>query len=271
MTPPLLAVRGLRRRYRRRARIGRGPQIVPALDGASLDVPAGSLVAVVGPSGSGKSTLARCIAGLEPADEGQIVFEGHAVAPLRGAALAAHRRRVQLVFQDPARALSPRMTVLEILREPMRIANDRPVSRQVETARALLEVVGLPADACARRPAELSGGQRQRLAIARALVLEPALLILDESLAGLDPSLQAQIVNLLLELRETRGLTLMVVSHDLGLVARVADRIAVLEAGRTVEEGEAATVLASPRQSLTRALVGAWQRLEAGPAGRARA
>ena len=261
---PVLSVRGLRRRYRRRGRLGRHPEVVWALDGASLEAPAGSLVAVVGPSGSGKSTLARCISGLEPTDDGQVLFEGHDVASLRGAALAAHRRRAQLVFQDPARALSPRMSVGDILREPLRIAASLSDQAQIETVAALLEVVGLPKDALARRAAELSGGQRQRLAIARALALEPALMILDESLAGLDVSLQAQILNLLLDLREARGLTLVIVSHDLGLVARVADRIAVLEEGRTVEEGDCDTVLAQPQHRLTRGLVAEWRRLEAG-------
>jgi len=269
--PPLVSVRGLRRRYRRRGRLGGPPQVVPALDGASLEVPRQGLLAVVGPSGSGKSTLARCIAGLEKADAGQILFEGCEVASLAGRALATHRRRAQLVFQDPARALSPRMSVGDILREPLRIAGSLPRPAQSEVATALLGVVGLPEDALARRAAELSGGQKQRLAIARALALEPALLILDESLAGLDVSLQAQIVNLLLELRETRGLTLIVVSHDLGLVARVADRVAVLENGRTVEEGDAAAVLGAPQQPLTRALVGEWRRLEARASEEARA
>jgi peptide/nickel transport system ATP-binding protein len=249
MPDELLRVRGLGKRYLRRAGLfGRG-DAVQALQGVDLDVAAASTLALVGESGSGKSTLARCLAWLEQKDAGEIRFEGRE--------LVAVSPGIQLVFQDSAQALNPRLTAREIVEEPLLI--QRPGSAQERTRRAheLMEAVGLASGLSGRRPFEMSGGQRQRLGIARALALEPKLLILDEPFAGLDLVVQAQVVNLLLDLQASRGLAYVFVSHDLALMGRIADEIAVLQHGRVVERGGAAAILAEPQHAHTRALVGA--------------
>lgn len=256
MVAELLRVRGLRKRYVRRTGVLRGAAI-QALEDVDLSVAAGSTMALVGESGSGKSTLARCLARLEEPDSGEISFEGRNLVGLSGQELQAVRRQIQLIFQDPAMALNPGLSAAEIVEEPLLIM--RRGGRQERRGRALelMEQVSLPAAWGARRPFELSGGQRQRLAIARALAVEPRLLILDEALSGLDLSIQAQIVNLLLDLQSRHPLTYLYVSHDLGLMGRIADEVAVLYRGRIVERGGIAAVLAAPQHPHTRALVAA--------------
>jgi ABC-type glutathione transport system ATPase component len=249
MPDELLRVRGLCKRYVRRAGLFGAGDSVQALQDVDLDLDASSTLALVGESGSGKSTLARCLAGLEPPDAGEIRFEGR---ELRGVA-----PEIQLIFQDSAQALSPRLTARESIEEPLLIQRRGSAADRARRAHELMEAVGLPSGWSGRRPFELSGGQRQRLGIARALALEPKLLILDEPFAGLDLVVQAQVVNLLLELQQSRRLGLVFVSHDLGLMGRIADEIAVLQHGRVVERGPAAALLREPRQPHTRALVGA--------------
>jgi ABC-type glutathione transport system ATPase component len=249
---PLLRVRGLAKRYARR----RGGA-VEALRGVDLTVPRGGAVALVGRSGSGKSTLARCLARLEEPSAGEIWFDGADLLALRGRALRPFRERVQLVWQDSAAALPPRLTALEIVAEPLEVAarGSRPERRR--RALELMETVGIPPAWWARRPLELSGGQRQRLAIARALALQPRLLILDEAFHGLDASVQAQIAVLLEDLRARHALTYLYVSHDLALVGALADEAAILFEGRIVEQGPPGRLFSDPRHPHTRALAAA--------------
>jgi ABC-type glutathione transport system ATPase component len=254
--PPLLQARGLTKTYvRRGARRGTAP--VRALDGVDLAIARGAAVALVGQSGSGKSTLARCLARLEAPDSGEVWLEGTEALAARGQALRALRGRVQLVFQDAASALSPRLTAAAIVAEPLDIRGVGNRGERRQRALELMEAVGLGAAYAGRRPLELSGGQRQRLGIARALAVQPALLILDEAFRGLDTSIQAQMAVLLEDLRARHGLTYLFISHDLALVSVLADEVAVMFEGRIVERGEPARLLADPRHPHARALVSA--------------
>jgi ABC-type dipeptide/oligopeptide/nickel transport system ATPase subunit len=218
-------------------------------------------LAITGASGSGKTTLARCLARFELPDSGQILLEGHDLRTLP-------RSAVQLILQQPGASLNPRFTAAGIVSEPLVIQNcvtpknrRQAIEARVRTA---MESVGLDPAAAGRRATAFSGGERRRLAIARALTVEPKVLILDESLASLDLSIQAQIVNLLLELQERRGLAYVLVSHDLAGVARIADEIAVMEGGAIVEHAATAELLAGPRHPAARALVEANRALSAG-------
>ncbi|MFK4837235.1 dipeptide ABC transporter ATP-binding protein [Microbacterium sp. ZW T2_14] len=222
------------------------------LDGVSLEIGAGQIAGVVGESGSGKSTLARCITGLETEDGGSVAFEGAMLAPGRRSRAP---EQMQIVFQDPYSSLNPMMSVGAILREALGVAH-RPAS----DVAGLLEMVGLPAEFARKRPAELSGGQRQRVAIARALAPQPRLLICDESVSALDVSVQAQILALLMRLREELGIALLFISHDLAVVRMIADTVTVLWNGRVVETGTCAQVLNEPRHEYTAMLVAAAQR-----------
>lgn len=192
-------------------------------------------MALIGPSGSGKSTLARCLACLEQPDSGEVWFAGHNLAGIRGRDLVPIRRQIQLIFQDPSGSLNPRFTAAEIVSEPLLIARSGTRKERREKALDLIERVGLSSQIATRLPFELSGGQRRRLAIARALALQPKLLILDEALAGLDLSTQAKICNLLLDLQEASPLTYLLISHDFDLITRLADDVVVLDKGRIVE------------------------------------
>ena len=226
-----------------------------ALAGVDLDVGRGRALAIVGRSGAGKSTLARCLARLEDADAGEIAFDGRDVTALRGQELRAFRERVQLVQQDSAAALDPLFAAADVVREPLDVLRRGAPAERARRALELIEAVGLDQAQAARRPAQLSGGQRQRLAIARALAVGPEVLILDEAFAGLDVTVQAGIVSLLADLRRRLGLTLVAVSHDLALMATLADEVAVIADGRVVESGDAARVLSAPRHPETRALL----------------
>jgi len=207
------------------------------LHSINLTIRAGTTVALLGASGSGKSTLARCLACLEEPDSGEIWFAGKNLSRLTQRELMPFRRQIQLIFQEPDAALNPRFTAVEIVSEPFLIAGLGTKKAQREMALALMELVGLGAHLKRRMPFELSGGQRRRLAIARALALEPKLLILDEALTGLDLSTRAQISNLLLRLQEVRSLTYLWISHDFGLVTHLADQVVVMDKGRIVEGG----------------------------------
>jgi ABC-type oligopeptide transport system ATPase subunit len=252
---PFVLVRGLTKRYLRRT-AGRSTA-VDALSGVDLTIERGRVLALVGQSGSGKSTLARCLARLEEPTSGEIRFEGTDVSALAGAALRAFRERVQMLFQDSAAALSPRLTASQIVGEPLEILRRGDRRERRRRTFSLLEAVGLSSAEADRRPLELSGGQRQRLAIARALAVRPRLLILDEAFAGLDASIQAQVVALLQDLRAREGLTYLCISHDLALMSVFADEVAILYQGRVVERAEAARLFAAPVHPHTRALVAA--------------
>ena len=232
---PLLKVENLVKRYTKWSLAGT-PEELLALDSVSFTVFPGITLAVVGESGSGKSTLAACLACLEYPTEGNIWFEGKEIAKLEERARRQIRTQVQLIFQDPASSLNPRWSVQEVLVEPLilqRKFRREEIDLRVTT---LLGRVGLSPDIVERSPTELSGGQRQRLAIARALALEPKLLILDEALSALDCSIQAQIANLLVELQGSMGMTYLFITHDLAMAAHLADEIAVMDRGRIVEQ-----------------------------------
>ncbi len=260
---PLLKVENLVKRYAKRSLVGTGEELL-AVDGVSFAIFPGTTLAVVGESGSGKSTLATCLACLESATAGNIWFEGKDIVKLGDRARRHVRPQIQLIFQDPASSLNPRWSVLEILVEPLIV--QRKFNREEISQRAgsLLERVGLSTDIVERPPAELSGGQRQRLAIARALALEPKLLILDEALSALDCSVQAQIANLLMELQSSLGMAYLFITHDLAMAAHLADEIAVMSRGRIVEQGPAEKLLRQPQDEITRELLAAVPRITRG-------
>ena len=270
----LLALRGLAKRYRARRAASGGPfSLAPrrdpevrALDGVSLSVAEGETLALVGESGSGKTTLARCALRLVEPDQGAIAWSGRDgatvdVRSLSGRALRRWRREAQLVFQDPWASLNPRLPVREIVGESLRVHGIARGTELASRVDALLERVGLSPAHAARFPHALSGGQRQRVGIARALALEPRLVVLDEPVAALDPSLAAQVLDLLRDLQRERGLAYLLIAHDLRIVRRVAARVAVMRAGRIVEQGPVERVFAAPEHEHTRALLAAVPRI----------
>jgi ABC-type glutathione transport system ATPase component len=253
---PLLKVENLVKRYVRKNLVGAHEELL-ALDGVSFTILSGTTLAVVGESGSGKSTLAACVACLESPTSGDIWFAGVDIAKVGEHVHRQVRPQIQLIFQDPASSLNPRWRVLEILIEPLILQRKLSHEEMNLRARSLLERVGLSPDIAARLPTELSGGQRQRLAIARALALEPKLLILDEALSALDCSVQAQIANLLMDLQSSLGMTYLFITHDLAMAAHLADEIAVMNRGRIVEQGPAEAILKQPEHDITRQLLAA--------------
>lgn len=259
MNPPIIEVKNLHKNYP----VGKGgvfgsKALLRAVDGVNLTIERGEILALVGESGCGKSTLARTLMGLEPATEGQILFHGIDIRHQVGEAQKKLRRQIQMIFQDPYESLNPVMTIGELVAEALLIhkIGDSSKERKAMVMEAL-ETAGLkPADIYVNRyPHELSGGQRQRVVIASALILEPSLLLADEPVSMLDLSIRADILNLLADLRETRGISMLYITHDLSTVAYIADRIAVMYLGRIVEIGTAREVLSNPKHPYTRALM----------------
>ena len=259
-TEPLLKVESLVKRYPQ-SRGNSHSETAAAVDGVSLSIVAGTTLSLLGGSGSGKSTLAFCIASIERPTSGRIWVDGIEITSLGERELRAARPKIQLVFQDPAAAMNPRWTALQIVAEPLVIQNQIARSEQFDRAESLLQRVGLSAGAGSRRLAQFSGGQRQRLAIARALALEPKLLILDEAFSALDCSVQAQMVNLLIDLQSSSGLTYLFITHDLSMAALLGDQIAVMERGKIVESGATSDVVLHPLQECTRTLLAASPRM----------
>jgi oligopeptide/dipeptide ABC transporter ATP-binding protein len=260
--PPILEVRDLRKLFPAgRAGLGRpAGRFVHAVDGVTFDLGRGEVLGVVGESGCGKSTLALVLMGLEPPTSGSVRFEGQDTAQLMADARSRQqlRRQIQMIFQDPYESLNPLMTVGEIVAEPLQV--HRLVASRAEQAarvRQALEDAGLrPAETYVDRyPHELSGGQRQRVVIAGALVLEPVVLLADEPVSMLDVSIRAEILNLLAELRESKGISVLFITHDLATAAAITDRVAVMYLGRIVEIGETGQVLAAPAHPYTKALL----------------
>ena len=254
--PVVLQVRGLEKTYHAATAFGRGGRVVPAVRSVELAIRHGETLGVVGESGSGKSTLARCIVRLVDADRGAVVLDGVDLMRLTRRGLRKHRRQIQTVFQDPYGSLDPRSRIGRLIAEGP-IVHGVPEAQALERAYALLELVGLDRRAAERFPHEFSGGQRQRIGIARALALEPAVLIADEPVSALDVSVQAQVLRLLADIRERLRLSMLFITHDLRVAAQVCDTIAVMRAGEIVEYGAARDVFSAPQHPYTRELFGA--------------
>jgi oligopeptide/dipeptide ABC transporter ATP-binding protein len=248
---PLLEVRSASIAYRTRG------GTVRAVDGVDLTVGRGEVVALVGESGCGKSSLGRAVIRLERVRQGQIFFDGVDLASLSGTRLRQARRRFQMVFQDPQSSLDPRRTVGQIVERPLIVHRVGTGNERRDLVVHTLDLVGLSSRYLNRLPASLSGGQRQRVGIARALVLGPDLLVCDEPVSALDVSIQAQILQLLLDLRHRLGLALLFIAHDLAVVRHLADRVAVMYLGRIVEQGPVDEMFSSPRHPYTQALLSA--------------
>ena len=257
MTAPLLQVTGLEKHFPvRRGLFGRISGAVRAVDGVDFTLEAGQTLGVVGESGCGKSTLGRLVLRLIDASAGRIVFDGRDLGTLDATALRAQRRAMQIIFQDPFSSLNPRMTVGQILAEPLSL-HGLHAGRHDRRVAELLHTVGLAPEHAARYPHEFSGGQRQRIGIARALAVEPRLIICDEAVSALDVSVQAQVVNLLQDLQARFGLAYIFIAHDLAVVKHIASHIAVMYLGRIVELAPKDALFAAPRHPYTQALLSA--------------
>ncbi|MBJ7220353.1 MULTISPECIES: ABC transporter ATP-binding protein [unclassified Brenneria] len=254
--PPILTVKNIAKTFRQSGWLKRHQRQVNAVQDVSFALPQGSTLGIVGESGSGKSTLARCIVRLYRPDAGEILFADGDLAPMSGQALREQRRHIQMVFQDPFASLNPRQKVGEIVAKGLLIQG---VSRDKarEKVEELFTLVGLDPAAIQRYPHEFSGGQRQRIGLARALAVEPRILVADEPVSALDVSVQAQVLALLAELRERLGLSLIFITHDLRVAAQVCDRIIVMKSGRIVEQGLTGQVFLQPRHDYTRQLLSA--------------
>jgi len=254
----LLEAEGLVKHFpAERSWLGRPTSFVKAVDGVSFSVARGETLAIVGESGCGKSTLSRLVLRLIEPDAGKLRFEGRDLRALGPAELRAFRRDAQIIFQDPYASLNPRMTVGQILTEPLALHGLVPSENRRARVEELLRLVGLPPRVARRYPHEFSGGQRQRIAIARALAVEPKLVICDEPVSALDVSIRSQILNLLRDLQARLGLAYIFVSHDLAVVKHIADRVAVMNLGRIVESAETKALFAAPRHPYSRALLSA--------------
>jgi oligopeptide transport system ATP-binding protein len=255
MSAPLLEVRDLAKHYPiRRGLLRREVGAVRAVDGVSFALGEGETLGIVGESGCGKSSLAKAVLFLDPPTSGEVRFRDRPVTP---DGIQALRRELQIVFQDPYTSLPPRMRVGDVIADPLRIHGLGDRATVARTVRHLMQEVGLDPNRANQYPFQFSGGQRQRIGIARALAIEPSLVLLDEAVSALDVSVQAQVLNLLKELQERRGLTYVFISHDLGVVRFMSDRIAVMYLGRIVEQGPAAAVSERPLHPYTRALLSA--------------
>lgn len=242
---PVLVVDSLSARY------GRDRSGPLAVDGVDFEVRAGMILGIVGQSGSGKTTIARCVAGLQPLAAGRIDYEGQQLAVRRGRVSPPHLRGIQMAFQDPSSTLNPRRTVGSVFAEILRVHRLVPPSRIRERSVELLVSVGLDADVLDRRPREMSGGMCQRAAIARALALEPRVLIADEIVSALDASVQAQVLNLIRDLCDRSGIAVVFITHDLAVVNQICDSVIVMQDGRAVERGATDAVLRNPASEYT--------------------
>jgi len=254
---PLLEVRHLSKTFSRRKGLFGATSIVRAVDDVSFSIEKGETFGLVGESGSGKTTTGRCILRLIEPTGGEVIFDGRDVLKLSRGDLRRARRQMQVVFQDPYSSLNPRMRVSDIVEEPLIIHKLGSRTERRERVKQLFALVGLNPDHLERYPHEFSGGQRQRIGLARALALNPSLIIADEPVSALDVSVQAQVVNLLLELQERLQLTYLFIAHDLRLVEHICSRVAVMYLGKIVEMGETAKLFASPQHPYTRALLSA--------------
>jgi ABC-type glutathione transport system ATPase component len=263
---PLLVVENVVKEFGLRRtlleRLSRRDDVAPhrAVDDVSLTLRRGEILGVAGGSGSGKTTLARCLIRLVEPDGGTVTLDGDDVRAAKGKDLRELRRRMQMIFQDPYASLNPRMTVGAAIHEAGRVHGRPGAGDEDAFVREQLERVHLTAAVAARKPRELSGGQRQRVAVARALAVGPELLIADEAVSALDVSVQAQLLNLFLDLRDELGVSILFVAHQLAVIAEVADRVAIMHTGRLVEVGDTATVFGNPQDDYTKSLLAAHPR-----------
>ena len=260
MTAPLLDVNDLVVRYKPRWLFAEPSK--PAVDRVSLSLPAGSTLGVVGESGSGKSSLLRAVLRLVPVESGSITLDGQDWLAAHGPALRRARHSIGFVAQNPFLSLSPRLTIAQILAEPLLARGDKPGAAMQDRIAVLLSRCGLPPDFLPRRARELSGGQAQRVAIARALALSPRLLVLDEPTSALDVSVQAQILNLLMDLKADFGLSMLFVTHNLKVVAHIADQLMVMRQGSVVESGATERIMSAAEQLYTQELMGFGRRAQ---------
>jgi oligopeptide/dipeptide ABC transporter ATP-binding protein len=251
VTAPLVSISGLTKTFVTL----RGD--VHALDDVSFDIPRGAVVGLVGESGSGKTTLGRCLLRLIEPTSGSVRFDGTEITKLDTRAMQAMRKRMQIIVQDPYGSLNPRMTVGSIIAEPLETHDLARGKARLERVRELLRLVGLNPNYTNRYPHEFSGGQRQRIGVARALAVEPEFIVCDEPISALDVSIQAQVLNLLVELRETFGLTYLFIAHDLSVVRHISDRVGVMYLGKLVEVGPPSAIYTQPGHPYTRALLSA--------------
>ncbi|WP_375057818.1 murein tripeptide/oligopeptide ABC transporter ATP binding protein OppF [Zobellella sp. DQSA1] len=261
MSEPLLQIRDLKVHFHIKAEKAwpwEPPRVLKAVDGVSLDLHEGETLGVVGESGCGKSTFARAVIGLVPASAGQVLWRGEDLTRLSHTELRERRKDIQMIFQDPLASLNPRMTIGDIIAEPLITYYPRlPKGEVKEKVRAMMARVGLLPNVVNRYPHEFSGGQCQRIGIARALILEPRLVICDEPVSALDVSIQAQVVNLLKRLQQEMGLSLIFIAHDLSVVKHIADRVLVMYLGNGVELARKQSLYAAPGHPYTRALLSA--------------
>jgi peptide/nickel transport system ATP-binding protein len=252
----VLQIKNLRKIYKLRQGLGQASDFA-AVDDVSFAVKRGTTTAIVGESGSGKSTVAKMVLQLEKPTEGQIIFDGVDTAGLKGKELFKFRRRVQPIFQDPYGSLDPMYNIFRTIEEPLRVHKIGNAASREKKVRELLDQVALPQSMMQRYPNELSGGQRQRIAIARALALDPEVIICDEAVSALDVLVQAQVLNLLADLQDNLGLTYLFITHDLAVVRQIADHVCVMEKGKLVETGSTDEVFDNPREAYTQALLDA--------------
>lgn len=252
----MLELRNVSKTFRKRGAFGRVLSETHAVQNISLSLEPGQTIGVIGESGSGKSTLARIALRMIQPDAGQVIFDGQDITGLTGAQLNGFRHAVQPVFQDSAGALDPRLSVLKILSEPLVLGRVCDKSEFQDRIEQVLHSVDLPADLMTRRPMELSGGQRQRIGIARALLMDPKTLILDEPVSALDVSVQAQVLNLLLELQDTMGLSYLFVGHDLSVAEFFCDSVMVMYLGEVMEFESAQSVFNAPKSDYAKKLIG---------------
>jgi oligopeptide/dipeptide ABC transporter ATP-binding protein len=264
MQEPIFSLLDVERTYALRGRgwLNRTPRRLKALDGVRLELQRGDTLALVGESGSGKSTLIRLMLGLEPASDGRVLYGQRDLSQLDAEEKKRFAREVAFIYQNARGSMNPRMRIEDILAEPIRLHRLCAESAIRERVAALLDRVGLPAGLLQRFPSELSGGQIRRVAIARALAAEPKVIMADESVAGLDVSVQAQVLNLLRDLCREAGITLVFITHDLGVASYLCEKIAVLYLGRIVEQGPTDAILNTPRHPYTRALLQAFPRFD---------
>lgn len=250
---PLLNVSGLVKEFS----IKGNKQKIRAVDGVSFSLNAGETLGVVGESGSGKSTLGRLVLRLLEPTAGEINFDGQEISDLNPKELRVARRQMQMIFQDPFASLDPRMTIKELIREPLDVHKIGTAAERAEMVKNIIGHVGLTEDALTRYPHEFSGGQRQRISIARAIITRPKLIVADEPVSALDVSIQSQILNLMLNLREEMSLTYIFISHDLSVIQHIADKVAVLYLGKIVEFAPVVEIFSNPQHPYTKALISA--------------